>query len=537
MRVKNRIVAIVLACVVVSQCVYADEVRAEFVSGSLVIGGVVITTETALAVALSLFGFSATATAVYKNRDDLIDFCSDLTDEFNNYCRDVPKYVDISTRNIEDWCAKIANGVLDKADSCYDAFRDFLSHKALDGSASDGSATIEIDSEAVQTFFKNHYRNMEASKKYTTDSVDVTYTKDFFTTFAQWDYDNGIRTEPHVASYDSENSALCVLKLNYERGGTSYYDYIVYLVSKSKELDAEKSHIRFYDNCYNHTGFYSLGSQFYDYDFSAMPISASGGNTGAFSSWYQEGKGLGLPGEVDMSLIRTGELPTFEVDMGDVGGMFDMVNRPYWLSSDKMYSFLSYIIYGCFHHLGWGLEGIYEDGKAVDLDVSPETQRVLDRDKSLENVDVVSPTDVAVQEVPLDLGRVKDTTDLAEPFVDVQTKTIDTTVEKTIDDDTPIENVISSVKSDENFSIRGLERVFPFCIPYDVYHLYSCLSAKGQAPKFNWKFPFYKNGKISYTEIEIDLSVFDSVARILRTVELLAFCVFLSMKTKDLIKW
>ena len=78
-----------------------------------------------------------------------------------------------------------------------------------------------------------------------------------------------------------------------------------------------------------------------------------------------------------------------------------------------------------------------------------------------------------------------------------------------------------------------LKDFFPFCIPFDLYDFFSCLNADPVAPVIEWQLPL--PGGSTYP-ITLDLSVFDPVAKILRTMELLLFCVGLAFKTRDLIR-
>ena len=87
--------------------------------------------------------------------------------------------------------------------------------------------------------------------------------------------------------------------------------------------------------------------------------------------------------------------------------------------------------------------------------------------------------------------------------------------------------------SDANKFTLDLKQYFPFCIPFDLYAFFTCLNADPVAPVIEWLIPL-PGGK-TYP-FEIDLSVFDPVAQILRRMELLLFCVGLAFKTRDLIK-
>lgn len=97
-------------------------------------------------------------------------------------------------------------------------------------------------------------------------------------------------------------------------------------------------------------------------------------------------------------------------------------------------------------------------------------------------------------------------------------------------EDTPAQS-LSEDSSD--YQVNGLASVFPFCIPFDLYNFVACLAADPVAPSFTWR--FYVPG-ICDESIEIDLSEFDAAAQILRTMELLLFCVGLAFVTRKIIR-
>jgi len=84
----------------------------------------------------------------------------------------------------------------------------------------------------------------------------------------------------------------------------------------------------------------------------------------------------------------------------------------------------------------------------------------------------------------------------------------------------------------EHFSI-SLSDYFPFCIPFDLYDFFSCLNADPVAPVIDWEIPLPTGGTYP---VKLDLSVYDPVASLLRTLQLLLFCIGLAFKTRDLIK-
>ena len=90
-----------------------------------------------------------------------------------------------------------------------------------------------------------------------------------------------------------------------------------------------------------------------------------------------------------------------------------------------------------------------------------------------------------------------------------------------------------SVKGEVGSFTISLSDYFPFCIPFDLYAFFSCLNADPVAPVIEWAI-FERDGTAH--PIIIDLSAYDSVAQLLRRLQLLLFCVGLAFKTRDLIK-
>jgi len=87
--------------------------------------------------------------------------------------------------------------------------------------------------------------------------------------------------------------------------------------------------------------------------------------------------------------------------------------------------------------------------------------------------------------------------------------------------------------SELNGSRLVLGDIFPFCIPFDVYDFLVVMNAAREAPCFTVPLDFGVVGDFSIT---IDLASFDSVAAVLRLMELLAFCVGLAVETRKLIR-
>lgn len=81
----------------------------------------------------------------------------------------------------------------------------------------------------------------------------------------------------------------------------------------------------------------------------------------------------------------------------------------------------------------------------------------------------------------------------------------------------------------------GLTSVFPFCIPFDIYNMVTMFVAEPEAPHAEWTFGLpWSNQEYS---VGWDLSDFDGVAQVCRSMELVLFAVGLAVITHKVIKW
>ena len=116
------------------------------------------------------------------------------------------------------------------------------------------------------------------------------------------------------------------------------------------------------------------------------------------------------------------------------------------------------------------------------------------------------------------------------PIVDNPAKPGETTAPTAI----PLPTPSPGEGIDNTKPIVDLSKFFPFCIPFDLIHLVQALDAKPVAPKWSLKleppqFPVV-------WEVTLDLSEFESLAKIFRTGETLLFVVGLILITRGIIK-
>lgn len=95
----------------------------------------------------------------------------------------------------------------------------------------------------------------------------------------------------------------------------------------------------------------------------------------------------------------------------------------------------------------------------------------------------------------------------------------------------PISPTLGNVN---NYKATGLSEVFPFCIPFDMYDLMTILVAEPEAISFDCT--LYFGPYLGEYTLTIDLSVFDPVAKVVRTMELLLYMFGLMLITRSLIR-
>lgn len=101
----------------------------------------------------------------------------------------------------------------------------------------------------------------------------------------------------------------------------------------------------------------------------------------------------------------------------------------------------------------------------------------------------------------------------------------------------PLQTALASIQDfftfDADLSVYTAELTsfFPFCIPWDIYNMFTLFLAEPQAPhmEFDINFPYMDEP----WHLVIDLAAWDTVAQILRSLELIAFCVGLGLFTRE----
>lgn len=98
--------------------------------------------------------------------------------------------------------------------------------------------------------------------------------------------------------------------------------------------------------------------------------------------------------------------------------------------------------------------------------------------------------------------------------------------------DTIVDALTAPEIQETTFDLREL---FPFCIPFDIYHLLQKFDGQPVAPHVQLPFVIPSIG-LNYS-LDLDFSAWDSVAAILRGVQLIVYALGLAWATSKVIKW
>lgn len=81
--------------------------------------------------------------------------------------------------------------------------------------------------------------------------------------------------------------------------------------------------------------------------------------------------------------------------------------------------------------------------------------------------------------------------------------------------------------------LADLKNLFPFCLPFDLIDFFGVLSAEPVAPSLHGRSRGFHVTEFRRWNLEIDLSAFNEVAKIMLTMEVLVFIVGLILITRS----
>jgi hypothetical protein len=513
-KIIKRLVAVLMVVIVsfgVTTASY-EKTYAMAGEGVLVAGGTTIAVETALGWLLKVFGFTAASALVYENRDSIMDWCSDRVDEFKEFCTTAGEGISVTANEVDIWLQKLAAGTLDKSSACYSAFRNWCVELAT---GSNSSVTTKADVSYNLKLGSVTRKKQEISNAELTGGAGIVTTASQYTGFTNY---KRFLYNSSTYYYAFTNIPVTGVCTTYQQSASGSWqaDYTVCSLDDFIALDTKRT------PGYAHTDKSIKG---------VKPVAVSVGDYTVYVHLIE-----------DMSFKSS-----TEAGSKCVGEWIQSISKNYVTTYAAYNNHFILAALTFLDHLGL-LDGINSYGKPAEVSVADKTQQIIERDKTLDNYDIVSPvtgvdTSADVLDIPwnrvgtYDNAGILDISDVLDlPITDVVDGVaipVDTVEDKTIADDLPVADVVTDTSSLDDYTMKGLQSVFPFCIPFDFINFIGCLSAEPEAPRFEWKMTFLEGlGFEPYTMV-IDLSAFNTVASVMRTMELLAFIIALIMVTRN----
>lgn len=532
---QKRFIALFLSVFTLSMNVATAEVQAESIQNDaitdiLVAVGGVICTETALAYALGALGFTAASVAVYDNRDSLINWCENVKADFVDFCAKSKEWADVTSAKVQNWLEGIGTGVLDKADETWLALKDFcvdIFNKQKENDISGVDPSINFDNVITVNNFETWYKSEKVQKLVSLRGSKSIAYKDLLSNVQAGQQLNEISARFWGTYYDENEEMRKYNKITAPAGtdvvAFQFTDDFMIFAYSTQTLD----NFRFDD--YSTYPFATLSDDSYNLSKFSYILNVNDDDFLPYCGyrWWSFNNLGDKWRETSHDDIKVYKINCSRKEL--VGSGFAV----------GLETALIMLATGIYHgYADWDISIPQDDGiseeESAGYVVDGSVEDVIERDGTLDNVDVVNPTDVENDKVQVDVEGVT-IQDISKPFPDDRTITIDDVGDVVLPDKKPVPKPTDNTDV-KDYTLTGIQEVFPFCVPWDFYLLVKTLSAEPKAPKFEWTITYYDRKKKKEEKLEIDFSMFDSVAKVLRTMELLAFIIFLTLKTRNLIK-
>jgi len=493
--VKKMIIVSLLSLCIMTNTVYSDVQAA-----SVVIGGVVLTAGEAFALLMATLGVSATTAVAYQNRDTLQAWGNEQLDSFCSWMAETDEIVWSAQQDVEQWALRVVDGGLSTSNDMWRKFKKWISSIYLRGVDEPviEAPTASIDSDLSERMGIPVYVGLPDMSVLGTDN------KYYMSAVA-----------------DKENDYVIEVTINdYNKTALYGYSFGNIIACVSKSTVSGKGIIDIYGTVKG--GLFSHRSFIY---------------------WHKDDS-YTLTGEDNKYRVRD-----YLVRGSDLTAIYVSPSIPLYIMKSKpdfhtIHEVLAgYDIYGFENNFPPEKENSY----ALNLAVS----NVVQDAGGLDDVDIVgNGSQTGVQTYPLNLPSAES---LPDALSDLSTgaSTLEefnkalglalanlsgsTLITDNPDDEKPISDITTEIPVDmKHFIVDGLAELFPFCLPFDFIDFVNVLCAEPQAPRIEFpiKYPAGISSWGTYM-IEVDLSVFDSVAEIMRDIECLLFIVGLIVITRS----
>ena len=475
----------------------AKRVLALLLCGCLVFGSVnqarfksyAIVTEIIAGGAAIAGGLAIGSKEVYKSKETVIDWANEQASRYKKWnaaTKDAYKSDDLD-KEFSAWTTNLRNGVLDKSSAVWSDFKRWVSggiyKPSFQGKALAGiGESIETWTPARDVVFKNEFDDSSIPSVF----FSYTYREEFHV--AGMAYSKGQRRKLTCLKGDSYSSVGDIsfqdLRKQYSVGGHTFYIFTGTLASMA---DVENTAAL----CPNYIGVFNSESEAWDVaagwlktgvvpGYAGGSVAGEYGFTGGISDVYNKSTALD-----NVDIVGGVDAPTA------VGAVSVPIAWP--VNEDTLV----------------GTLGGVRDGS-------------IPWDKTLSNVGTAA-VDVVDGKTYV-IGNEKVTT---IEYVYAKDKA------DAKDEEITVPDVVAPSANLGAYTIAGLEKMFPFCLPFDLIDFIKVLDAPAEAPRFTIPFKYPTRGGMATYDIVIDLSSFNSVAELLRDMECLAFIVGLIMITRS----
>lgn len=482
---KKRILAFLLAFSVLVGVTVSSEKKA-YASATAVIvgGGAVVGAETAFAYLLGILGVTAASAAVYENRDSIIEWgasqiskfsswASEKKDQFSAWAGSTAADVQAS---ISAWCDSLSKGQVEKNAQAWAALKEWLSGDVYTSSPDASYNDYPWVGKNLDTPFPGKTYHYKTS---ISDSGSF-FECNFITT--------SNKHLIHVIVTDT--TSYRISQLDSSEKENSYFEWTgrsdaIYDFNGGTFYRALGNDLTSWNESrvVNFIGRFSSKNDGY---LEAVRILSGG----AVSGVIEGSQDYSFSGGVSDVLGGAGSLENVDVvGTGSKADDSDLVIR--WPSDYAFDRVLGDVVVG---DKTWadavGSLGVGVIDKSVDGDFvignDGVTDKVWEYEREVEAPDITIPD--TGEEVSKDL---------------------------------------------KDYTIAGLEKVFPFCLPFDLVDFIQVLEAPPEAPKFTLPLRYPTSDGWVTGEVVVDLSSFDDVASLLRDMECLLFIVGLIVVTRS----
>lgn len=493
-KAAKRVLALLLCGCLVFGSVNQARFKSYAVVTEIIAGGAAIAGGLAIGYLLHMLGVTAADKAVYKSKETVIDWTNEQVAKYKKWNaanKDAYKSDDLD-KEFGAWATKLKQGTLDKSSAIWKDFKSYVSGSYYKASLPSDRTNVAA---GVNAHYYCRYNDLSDEK-----ILEISFSNPL-----------------------QEQALYCYVYPNHPR--TLYFGLVYRFTGNPAKVTFHR--------------YYAESGK--DITLETVRIAASNSSAKLGEIYTSSIGSIEMDEEKTMDSVYK---PNF---MGTCSG-FDASLKAKSLSLTEEYS-----------------------AGTVDGTLTGGISDVYNKSNVLDNVDIVggvdAPTAVGAVSVPIawpvnedtlvdTLGGVKDgSIPWDKTLSNVGTAAVDVAKDGTYvignegvtkvkyvyakdkadakDEQITVPDVVAPSANLGAYTIAGLEKMFPFCLPFDLIDFIKILDAPAEAPKFTIPFKYPTRSGTATYDIVIDLSSFNSVAELLRDMECLAFIVGLIMITRS----